>query len=85
MNSNSHSLPGRRFVCEMPHKYKVNDRVRGVNPEYTMYGSEGVIHALIPFTFASPAYDVLWDGTGKTMVASERGLGDVDVQDDDAG
>lgn len=83
--SNSHSLPGRRFVCEMQHKYAVDDRVRGVNPEYTMYGSEGVIRALIPFTFAAPAYDVLWDGTGKAMVASERSLGCVDVQGDDAG
>lgn len=83
MNSNSHSLPGRRFVCEMQHKHAVGDEVRVIAPFSKRYLYSGIIHALIPFTFAAPGYYVKF---GEDIVAeSERSLEKIDVQDSDAG
>jgi hypothetical protein len=61
MSKESHSLPQSTFVCEMQHKYAVGDKVRVIK-EHMMSGSEGVISALIPFTFLTPGYYVTVNG-----------------------
>lgn len=58
----------------MKHKYSVGDRVRNINKEHKHYGQEGVIDAILPYTFVAPAYYVLWDGETKTVAVSERSL-----------
>jgi small-conductance mechanosensitive channel len=55
------------------HKFAVGDKVR-VN------GIEGVIHAIIPFTFIAPAYDVR---VTKTIIipVSERSIEKIEQQE----
>lgn len=57
----STKLPQSAFVVKMQHKYTVGDKVRVVK-EHMMSGSEGVISALIPFTFLTPGYYVMVNG-----------------------
>ena len=40
------------------HKYSVGDKVRVITPFSKLYLYSGEIHAIVPFTFKTPAYDV---------------------------
>jgi hypothetical protein len=45
-------------------------------------GQYGIIHALLPYTFAFPAYGVVFDG--RLVALSEQSLEKVESQDSDA-
>lgn len=64
----------------MKHKYSVDDRVRNVNKEHKQYGQEGVIYALLPYTFVPPGYYVKWDNVDKTVAMSELSLEKIEPQ-----
>jgi hypothetical protein len=64
-------LPARVHVEQMKHKYKVGDKVRVTNHKY-INGTEGEIVALMPYTFAAPAYYVR--SGGMVAAVSERSL-----------
>ena len=66
----------------MKHKYAVGDRVRNINPDLACCGQEGVIRAILPYTFIAPAYYVKYDNdsSSRTVAVSERSLEKVEVQ-----
>lgn len=75
----SFSLPQSSFVVEMQHKHAVGEIVRITVPFTThgkVYTGNGVIHAILPYTFISPAYYVKF---GSDVIAlSERSIERID-------
>ena len=65
------------------HKYAIGDRVRNINPELACCGQEGVIDAILPYTFIAPAYYIKYDNdsSSRTIAVSERSLEKVEVKD----
>jgi hypothetical protein len=68
-------LPQDVFIVEMQHQYAVDDKVHVVN-HHSIHDASGVIIALIPFTFISPAYYVRIDD--KVVALSERSIERID-------